>query len=167
MRWYSMPVGFLQEPEIEKLGEIHGPAGPLVMLSLFSGAALAEDHGHVSRSFRLLATDAFTDRETAVAVISTAVESDLCHDVSQDSHAVSLTLTDWDRKQNAGRQARSRAKKKEGVTDGHSDVTEKSRPVTYRQTDRQLDRQTEDAQARDLSPVSPYDRNTIIEGAPK
>jgi hypothetical protein len=159
MRWYSMPVGFLQEPEIEKLGEIHGAPGPLVMVSLYSGAALAEEHGRVSRSFRLLATDAFTDRETAVAVISSATEEGLCHDVSQDGHAVSLTLTDWDRKQNAGRKAKSRAKQKAEVTDGHSDVTEESRHVLYRQTDRQIDRQ--DARARE--DFSIYDSKTIVD----
>lgn len=150
-----MPVGFLQEPEVEKLGEIHGAPGPLVMLSLFSGAALAEEHGRVSRSFRLLATDAFTDRETAVAVISTATEEGLCHDVSQDGHAVSLTLTDWDKKQNAGRKAKSRARQKADVTDSHGDVTEKSRHVRYRQTDRQTEKA---ARARE---ASPYDKNTI------
>lgn len=131
MRWYSMSVGFLQDPKVEQLGEKHGPAGPLVVVALFSAAAIEEGGGKLKRTFRTIANDAFVTRDEAEAIVGSAVEIGLCHEVSRDVTGVELQFPAWKRWQATGRKARSRQGQKEDgkphekadVTRCHADVT--------------------------------------------
>lgn len=148
MRWYSMSVGFLQDPKVEQLGEKHGPAGPLVVVDLFSAAALAEGGGRLSRSYRTIANNVFIDRNQAEKIVISIIETGLCHEVSRDVTGVELTFPAWKRWQATGRQAKSRAARKAtsqaDVTDGH----DLSRDVT-------TDRQTDSTNRQGASPFSP------------
>jgi hypothetical protein len=129
VRWYAMSARFLTDPKVEKLGEQHGPAGPLVIVSLFAHAALQEKGGTVERTFRATANEAFVDRNEVQAIIATAVEIGLCHEVSRDVAGCVLTFPAWKRHQATGRKAKERASKKEGakphetadVTDSHDE----------------------------------------------
>lgn len=128
-RWFAMSTQFLTDPKVEVLGERHGPAGPLVVVALLSQAMLQEAGGTVERTYRSLANDAFTDRETVQAVISDAVESRLVTLDESDDLGVTVTFPAWKRHQANFRKARSRAAEKPhekaDVTAGHAE----SRPV--------------------------------------
>lgn len=110
MRWYSMSVGFLSDPKVEALGEKHGPAGPLVAVSLLARAALEEKGGDLTYTFRSIANDAFIDRSEAEQIVASIIETGLCHEVSRDVTGVSLTFPAWSRHQAAGRKAKQRAR---------------------------------------------------------
>jgi hypothetical protein len=129
VRWYAMSTGFLTDPKIEKLGEKHGPAGPLVIVSLFGNAALQEAGGTVERTFRATAHDAFIEREDVARILDDAIQLGLCHEVSRDVTGFVVTFPAWKRHQATGRKAKERAAKKTGekphdqanVTDRHNE----------------------------------------------
>lgn len=165
--WYSMSVGFLQDPKVEQLGERHGPAGPLVIVDLLSAAALAGgETGEFERSYRTIAIGAHTDRQEAEAIIASAVEIGLVTEVSQKGHGVSLAFPEWKKWQQNGRQAKSREAKKEARKPlGNADVTESHRPVTdLSPTDRQTKRQTEKSSSAPASIIEILDRVAFSRG---
>lgn len=129
MRWYAMSARFLMDPKVEKLGEKHGPGGPLVIVSLLAHAALQEKAGTVERTFRATASEAFVERDEVQAIIETAIEIGLCHEVSRDVAGCVLDFPAWKRHQATARKAKERAGKKSAdkphdqanVTDGHTE----------------------------------------------
>ncbi len=108
MRWYAMSTRFLTDPKIERLGEEHGPAGPLMIVSLLAHAGLQEAGGRVERTFRATAHEIFMQRDEVVKILNHAIELGLCHRVSQDVTGFVLEFPAWKRHQAAYRKARSR-----------------------------------------------------------
>lgn len=131
-----MSAGFLTDPKVEALGEKHGPAGPLVIVSLLAHAALEEAGGQVEATYRTIGHETFIDRGKVEEIVADAIESRLCHEVSRDVTGVKLTFPAWSRYQAAGRKARQRAKEKEAEKPhGTANVTEShnvSRDVPYK-----------------------------------
>jgi hypothetical protein len=112
MRWYAMSTRFLTDPKVEKLGERHGPAGPLIIVSLLSHAGQQESGGAVERTFRATAHETFVDRKVVESVLDDAIELGLCHAVSRDVSGFVVEFPAWKRHQAAFRKARSREARK-------------------------------------------------------
>lgn len=108
-----MSTRTLNDPKVEMLGETHGPVGGLVWTALLCLAGLQEKGGEVETTYRALAHEAFSDAETVKAVIDSAIEAGLCHEVSRDVRGVVVRLPKWKTWQATGRKAKERATKKE------------------------------------------------------
>jgi hypothetical protein len=146
VRWYAMSAGFLTDPKVEALGEKHGPAGPLVVISLMGRAALEEAGGQLEATYRTIAHETFIERERVEEIVTDAIKSRLCHEVSRDVTGCVLTFPAWSRWQAAGRKARQRAKEKEATKPlGTADVTERhnvSRDVPYKTVQDKTEKKT-------------------------
>ena len=136
MRWYRMSAGFLTDPKVEQLGEKHGPAGPLVIVSLLSHACLQEKGGEVERTWRAISNETFVDRGEVESIVEGATENGLCHTVSRDVTGCLLRFPAWKKHQAAARKAEQREREKTTEKPhGKADVTpshEVSRDVPYK-----------------------------------
>lgn len=136
VRWFAMSTRFLSDPKVEQLGEKHGPAGPLFLVSLLTQAAQQESGGMVEMSFRSLCHETFIDADKASAILDDVTELDIGHTLSRDVHGFKIELPEWKRWQATGRKAKQRDLKKEAdkplekadVTNGHT----LSRDVPYK-----------------------------------
>jgi hypothetical protein len=156
VRWYSMSVGFLQDPKVEQLAERHGPAGPLVIVDLLSAAALAGgEKGDFERSFRTISISAHIDRQEAADIVDSAIDLGLVTEKSRFGHGVSLAFPEWKKWQQNGRQAKSRESRKNAEKPHEqADVTESHRPVTgMSPTDRQTDKTENSSNSARVAPV--------------
>jgi hypothetical protein len=130
-----MSTQTFNDPKVEMLGEKHGPTGGMVWTVLLCLAGLQEKGGEVETTYRALAHQTFSDAATVKAVVDSAIEAGLCHEVSRDVPGVVLSLPKWNRWQAAGRKAEERARKKEtGKPTSEADVTpshEVSRDVPH------------------------------------
>lgn len=130
MRWYAMDTQFLADPKIEELGEKHGPAGPLVIVSLLGHAGLSNRGGRIEKTYRTVANETFTEPAEVARIIKDAADTGVLAIETQDDRSFIGRFPAWERYQAAFRQARARTSKK-----GHqqADVTPRhaeSRPVT-------------------------------------
>lgn len=126
-----MSTQFVNDPKIEVLGERHGAAGPLAIVALLGQAHLQQQGGHVERTYRTLAADAFCTRAEARSIIATAAEVALIEIEDEDEIRFAARFPAWKRWNDRFRKARSRenqkARSRGNVTDGHS----QSQDVTY------------------------------------
>lgn len=125
-----MSTQFLTDPKVERMVDQHGNDAIAVAIALFTQAMLQERGGTIERTYKTLAAEANTDRQTAFAIIQTAAEVGFVNLDHGDDFEFVATLPAWSRHQATFRKARSRAAKKAheqaDVTDGHDE----SRPVT-------------------------------------
>jgi hypothetical protein len=130
--WYAMSAQFLTDPKIEKLGEKHGPAGPLLIVSLFGHARVQEQGGRVERTFRAVAHESFIERDDVARILTDAADTSLLEIEEQDDQGFVVRFPAWQRWQAAFRKAKSRGHDKPheqaNVTGGHAE----SREVTYK-----------------------------------
>jgi hypothetical protein len=140
------------DPKVVQLGEKHGPLGLAWWTALLCNAGAQEGGGTVDLSFRAFAFELHSDSKAVAEVLDTATDLGLCHTLSRDVHGFKVEIPGWKRWQDAGRQARSRARRKAhenaDVTDMSHDGHGPSRDVT---TDRQTDRQDSNS-AREQHP---------------
>lgn len=138
VRWFSMSTQFLTDPKVEDLGEVHGPAGPLVIVALLGRAKIANDAGRVSCSFRTLAHEAFTDRQEVAGILIEAAANGLLEILEMDDGEVKLRFPAFNKWQDAGRKAEEREARKPNAEANVQTRPEVSGPVpTDRQTDRE------------------------------
>src|ERR1700759_359868 len=107
-----MSTRFLTDPKIEQLGEKHGPAGPLVIVSLLSHAGQQEQGGAVERTFRATAHETFTEPDAVARILSDAADTAVLTIESQDPRAFKVRFPAWSRHQAAFRQAKARGSSK-------------------------------------------------------
>lgn len=108
--WYAMAALFNHDPKIERLGESHGPGGPLAVVELFGMAKLQGRGGRVEGSHRVLAVSAFLDgREEARDILRDAGEAGIVEIDELTDHGFVVRLARWSRWQDAFRKASVRA----------------------------------------------------------
>lgn len=126
-RWYAMSTQFLTDPKVERMIDRHGNDAVAVSLALMSQAMLQESGGTVERTYRTLARESNTDRDTAFDIVQTAIEVELLRLENGNDFEFTVSFPAWSRHQANFRKARSRgaekASDKANVTPCHEQVT--------------------------------------------
>lgn len=122
-----MSTLFLKDPKVQRMVDRHGNDAVAVSLALMAEAMVQEHGGEVELTYRQLANDASTDRNTAFEIVETAVEVGLLARESGDDFEFMVKFPAWSRHQAAFRKAKSRAARKPheqaNVTPSHEQVT--------------------------------------------
>lgn len=107
-RWFAMDVQFLTDPKVERLGERHGPLGPLTIVALFCGAKTQGASGTVRNTYRALGHQVFASPEDVRSVIASADEFGLIEAQNIGERGFEAKLPAWHRWQEAFRKRESR-----------------------------------------------------------
>jgi hypothetical protein len=112
--YFALDAGFTSSAAIEELGETHGAAGPMVVISLLASAKQQGDGGRVRTTRRKLAADAFlAGVDEAQRIVEHAATAGVIEIYGLDKRAIYVGFPRWDdwqpRAQAAARQAAKRA----------------------------------------------------------
>jgi hypothetical protein len=127
--WLALDAAFTSSPSVEALGETHGSAGPMVVVSLLGLAKMQGAGGAVRTTFKRLADDAFLPgTEDARRIVEHAIDLGMLEELELNGRRVHVRFQNWGdwqkRAQNAERQARHRESTRRNggsrpVTAGH------------------------------------------------
>jgi hypothetical protein len=120
--YLCLDAGFTSSAAIEELGEAHGPAGPMIVVSLLGMAKQQGWKGAVKTTRRKLADDAFVvDRDLVDVIVRQAVEIGVLEAIELDARTIHVRFVRWEswqkRLSDAERQALKRAREGNGAVD--------------------------------------------------
>lgn len=117
--YLALDAGFTSSASIEELGETHGAAGPMTVVSLLGLAKQQGQRGEVKTTRRKLAADAFLPTpDEAERIVAHAIELGVLEGIELDERTVHVRFPRWgdwqNRSADADRQAAHRAAQRAG-----------------------------------------------------
>lgn len=118
--YLALDAGFTSSAAIEELGETHGAAGPMTIVSLLGLAKQQGERGAVKTTRRKLAADAFlSGPDEAERIVEHALALGVLDEIDLDERTVYVRFRRWGdwqkRAADADRQAAHRAAQRAGV----------------------------------------------------
>lgn len=117
--YLALDANFTSSASIEELGEAHGPAGPMTIVSLLGLAKQQGAQGEVRTTRRKLADDSFViDQALTDRIVRQAAELGILEAIQLDGRAIHVRFVEWKKWQprlsSAERAALKRARDKNG-----------------------------------------------------
>lgn len=136
--WWAKDAAWIDRDAIVELGEMFGPAGPLV-IDVLSGMAKLENHGgRVFTGYRAVARKCFITAEQAEQIVEQAAKIGALDDleIEPDGRRFTARISGWQADQKKGRAADRDAARREREADARrgADTREThadSRPLTH------------------------------------
>jgi hypothetical protein len=126
--YLALDAGFTSSAAIEQLGETHGAAGPMTIVSLLGLAKQQGEQGAVKTTRRKLAADAYlSGPEEAERIVAQALALGILEEIKTDERMIYVRFPRWGdwqkRAADADRQARwRRSQSLNGASSAKEDV---------------------------------------------
>lgn len=124
--WFARDTGFTSDPQVQLIGDEHGPGGPLVIEEMLALAKLKNNAGSLGTSYATLARRAFVTPAKARLVVAAAAggEDPIVEMLTSSPREFTARFLKWTRWQpkdptGAARKAAQRGRER----GNHGDVT--------------------------------------------